>query len=504
MKTNKTLYRILILAGFILINAGILYGISQVIAFLNTGADRSKMLHLDETKERHYVPQVTWESIENPGRPMEEANLTSIEEDYLDAWYVKNRAFYTGENAGVFDHFTEQARGKVEDLITLNNEENVYIESTTLTHHLTLEFYSADGTLVVLTDRNVTGVERVFKNEQFLVERSFNDDYKIILLLEDGFWRVRHFEKIASHPVDDAQKETIPLDLAMLEGINYYPQGSPWDTFGAMFSKDTLITDFKIVNNLKLNSIRVFVGFEDFGKARVPREKLEKLTSLLDEAQAANLKVVVTLFDFYGDYRIQDWTITNAHLYSIVTHLKDHPALLGWDIKNEPNLDFESRGQREVLSWLSQTIDYLKTIDNTHPVTIGWSSPEAALHLEDKVDLVSYHYYKDLKNLGAAHKSITDITSKPVVLQEFGLAAYNGLWNPIGPDEEDQAAYYTEFYKTQKRDSIHYLSWTLYDFRDIPSEVAGRLPWRKNKQAFFGIVNTLGVKDDAYLVIKNR
>ena len=91
-----------------------------------------------------------------------------------------------------------------------------------------------------------------------------------------------------------------------------------------------------------------------------------------------------------------------------------------------------------------------------------------------------------------------------MVLQEFGLAAYHGLWNPIGPDEEDQAAYYTEFYKTQKRESIHYLSWTLYDFRDIPSEVAGRLPWRKNKQAFFGIVNTLGVKDDAYLVIKNR
>ena len=503
MKSNKTLYRILILGGFILINSGVLYGVSQVIAFLNTGADRSKMLHLDETKDRHYVPEVTWESIENPGRPMEKANLASIEEDYLDAWYVKNRAFYTGEDAGIFDHYTERARGKVLDLLALNNETNTYIEGTTLTHYLSVEFYSADGTLVVLTDRNVTGVERVFKNEQFLVERSFNNDYKIILLLEDGFWRVRHFEKVASHPAE-IKNETIPLDLAMLEGMNYYPQGSPWDTFGPTFSIDTLATDFKIINDLKLNSIRVFVGFEDFGKARVPKEKLEKLTSLLDEAEKAKLKVVVTLFDFYGDYRIQDWTITNAHLTSIVTHVKDHPALLGWDIKNEPNLDFESRGEREVLSWLSQTIAYLKTIDNTHPVTIGWSSPEAALHLKEHVDIVSYHYYKDLEDLAAAHKVLTDATSKPVVLQEFGLAAYHGLWNPLGPDEKDQAAYFKEFYITQKRDSLHYLSWTLYDFRDIPTEVAGRLPWRKNKQAFFGIVNTLGVKDDAYLIIKNR
>ncbi len=31
--------------------------------------------------------------------PMEEANLKRIEEDYLNAWYVKNRALKTGDYA---------------------------------------------------------------------------------------------------------------------------------------------------------------------------------------------------------------------------------------------------------------------------------------------------------------------------------------------------------------------------------------------------------------------
>lgn len=503
MKTNKTLYRILLLAGFILINTAILFGISQVIAYLNTGADRSKMVHLDTTKERNYVPEVIWQSLENPGRPIEDASKRKIEEDYLDAWYVKNTAYSTGNDAGIFDHYTASARQKVRAHITQLKTEDTYIESTTIAHHLSLEFYSADGTLAVLTDRNVRGVEHIFKGDQFLYERKFNEDYRIILLLEDGFWRIRHFEKIAAHK-EAALPPAPSLEVQLLEGINYYPQKTPWDTFGTEFEATVFETDFRIIKDLGLNSLRVFIGYQDFGAANVIEEKLLKLEVLLDEAQKRELKVMLTLFDFYGDYDIQDWTLTNKHVHSIVGRVKDHPALLGWDLKNEPDLDFKSRGGREVRSWLSQSRDYLKLLDPSHPITIGWSSPEAATYLIDEVDVVSYHFYRDLEELAAAHQKVTASTTKPVILQEFGLSSYHGIWNVLGADEEDQAVYYQDFFKIQKRDSIHYLSWTLYDFKGIPNRVAGRLPWRKHKQAFFGIIDTLGVKDDAYLVLKNR
>lgn len=503
MKQNKTLYRILILSGFILINAGILYGISQVIAYLNSGADRSKMLHIKNDRTRSYIPEITWASLENPGRPMEATTQKAIEEDYLDAWFVKNNAFFTGDDTGIFDHYTSSARTKIRGLLAVNKEQNTTIEATTIAHNLSLEFYNADGTLAVLTDRNVSGVERIYKNNEFVLECNFRDDYKIILLLEDGFWRIRHFEKIATTPLKE-NDTPVPLNKALLEGINYYPQNSPWDTFGEKFSGDTISKDFEIVKDLRLTSVRIFVSYEDFGKAYVSQSKLEKLTTLLDEAAKADLKVIITLFDFYGDYRLQDWTFTNAHLKSIVTSIKEHPALLAWDIKNEPDLDFDNRGEREVLSWLRHSINYLKEMDPKHPITIGWSSPEKALLLENKVDIVSYHYYRDLEDLATAHSTLTNATSKPVVLQEFGMSSYRGLWNPFGNSEKEQADYYTEFFKTQKRDSIHYLSWTLFDFGEIPSRVAGDLPWRKNKQACFGIIDTLGVKDDAYSIIKNR
>jgi len=503
LKNNKTLYRALLLAGFILINAGILFGISQVIAYLNTGADRSKMLHLDLKQERFYIPDVTWESEVNPGRPMEEANRKKIEQDYLDAWHIKNTSFFTGKDAGITDHFTKNAREKIVELLAQNMEDQTYIQATTLSHHITLEFYSADGTIAVLTDRNVAGIERMFKNDKFLFERYFKEDYKIILLLEDGFWKIRHFEKTAIHK-DPQKLVTVSPDQKLLEGINYYPQMSPWDTFGENFDVSILSNDFKIIKDLNLNSIRVFVGYDDFGKAIVSEEKLNKLELLLNEADKAKLKVIVTLFDFYGDYRLQDYTLTNRHMKTIVNHIKNHPAILAWDLKNEPNLDFDSRGEREVLSWLEQSISYLKHLDQVHPVTIGWSSPEAAMYLVDKVDVISYHYYQDLKDLSSAHKKLTSATNKPVVLQEFGMSSYYGMWNLLGNDEEDQAAYYKRFFETQKRDSINYLSWTLFDFGEIPSRVAGKLPWRKNKQAFFGLIDIDGEKDDAYLVIKNR
>jgi hypothetical protein len=483
--------------AFLALNAGILFGISQLLAYLNTGADRSTMLHLDLERENYYVPQVIWESIENPGRPLELANQNKIEQDYLDAWYVKNQALFTGDDAGIYDHYTKNARAKVRELIAHNASENITMESTTLSHHLTLDFYSADGTLAVLTDRKVHGVEQLYQNENFILQREFNNDYRIILLLEDGFWRVRHFELLETHPIQESAPY-ITSNLKNLAGLNYYPQDSPWDTFGEQFDSTKIATDFNIIKDLKLNTIRVFLSYEDFKISKDSSEKMAKLKSLLDQAEKSDLKVMITLFDFYGDYGIQDWTLTNAYLKNIVDEIKDHPAIYAWDIKNEPDLDYESREQRKVNAWLSQTITRLKEMDSMHPVTIGWSTAAAAVALEDQVDVVSYHYYQDLEHLAATHKELKSKTKKPIVLQEIGWSSYHGFWNPFGMDQEDQADQYSEFFATQKRDSINYLSWTLYDFEEVPSSVAGSLPWRRNKQGYFGLIDVDGKKKLSY------
>ena len=500
MKTNKLIYRSCILLVFLAINGLILFGISQILAYLNTGADTSKLLHIGTALKTDYTPQLQWTSIENPGRPLETYTQEKITRDYLDAWYVRQRAFNGGDRSGIEDHYTASSRQKLYTLLDENNAQDIRIESTTLSHHLSLEFYSADGTLAVLTDHTLKRYQRVFKNDFLQYQGTAIGDYRVVLLLENGVWRIRHIQQLAQQAIPKISSPAFTPQQP-IAGINYYPQDAPWDTFGKSYTTARTQQDFALIKELHLNTIRIFVGYDDFGKGQVKAEKLERLLDLLDQAQTADLQVIVTLFDFYGNYDLIDWTATQQHLLHIVNAIKTHPALYAWDIKNEPDLDFDSRSQSLVTAWLSEMIYILKTEDTVHPVTIGWSSPERALVLEDHVDYVSFHYYKDLQDLPAAYAAIQSQTDKALVLEEFGRSANRGLWNPMGYSRKQQASYYADFFNTVDRPT-HFLSWTLYDFEAIPDQVAGRLPWRKAKQRYFGLIGVDGGRNEAFRVIE--
>lgn len=497
MKQNKTLYRALLIAAFIAVNLLILFGISNVLTYLNSGANKSDLFHEDVAKEVVSNATVTWEDLINPGRPLEIPTKEMIERDYLESWYIRNKALSTGDIAGIDDTFTQLASKNLYDLLAYNTEQNITVESINLSHQLHLNFYSADGQLVVITDRGVTTYTRVFKNGIFTMETEEVASYKIVMLLEDGHWRIRHMEKLTAE-IPELTKRPAHQFEAKMAGMNYYPQHTPWDTFGDKFSEKILETDFKIIKDLGLNTIRIFVGYEDFGMAAVDESKLEKLNSLLDEAQAQDLQVIVTLFDFYGDYSIESWPKTRRHAHAIVNKVKNHEALLGWDVKNEPDLDFDNRTAHLVKAWLLHMTQYIQKIDERHPVTIGWSSAEAALDLSDYVDYVSFHHYKDLEELPTIFQQLQLKTDKELVLQEFGLSSDRGFWNPFGSTEADQLEFYSEFFRNQKRDSLHYLSWTLYDFSTVPNNVVGKRPWRRNKQSNFGIIDNAGEHKAAY------
>ncbi len=496
---NKNIIRGFLIASYVLLLALILFGVSALYSYLNTGADRSSMLHTKIDAKEHYTPKITWKSINNEGRPIDKETLKNIESDYLDAWYVRHVAYKTNLKEGVSDYYTANAREHIFNIISLNTAENTSITSTTLEHNPTIAFFSEDGQLAVLKDENVVEYKRVYKDKALVLETTEVSNYKIILLLEDGFWKIRQLIKEpASKPID-AIKPTNNASILSLKGINYYPQATPWDLFGKDFNMETIAKDFKIIRNAGLNSIRIFIPYDDFGKASVIPNKLKKLKQILDAAETHNLKVVVTLFDFYGDYSVLDWTLNHKHARTIVSKFKDHKAILAWDIKNEPNLDFNSRGELAVTSWLQHLVKLVKSIDPNHPVTIGWSNSKSATVLKDDLDFISFHYYEDLNNLDDTYKTLkSNIPNKPIVLGEFGLSSYNGLWNPFGASEKEQATYHKRAQKIIKKNEMPFISWTLYDFNHIPKEVAGRLPWRKNKQEAFGFIDTEGKRKAAF------
>jgi len=475
---NKNIYRSLILTSFVGILALIIFGIGQTLSYLNTGADRSSMLKIAIDKTQVYLPKIDWKDTINPGRPIEKQTLKDIQKDYANAWYIRQAM-------------------------------NLKVHSTTTDHDLSLDFYSADGQLAVITDKNVKEYQQVYDDDGFIMETEQYSDYQTLLLLEDGYWRIRHMVRKNSMPIQDTTRvkpfaivkdENIYIEneAYRVKGINYYPQKSPWDMFGDQFDIETISKDLDIIKNAGLNTIRIFVQYEDFGKNNVSLTKLAKLKEVLDQAKTKDIKVIVTLFDFYGDYSVLDWTITHRHVEQIVSAFKNHSAILAWDVKNEPNLDFESRGKEKVLAWLKEMIFQIKKYDPNHLITIGWSDITSASILKNTVDVVSFHYYDDIDSLEERYLQLKSSSKKPLVLQEFGLSSNIGFWNPFGSTERRQASYHKKIQAICKEQNIHYMSWTLYDFQEVPGSVVGNLPWRRQKQRYFGFIDTEGNKKKAF------
>lgn len=514
MRMNRNIYRSLVILSFLGVVTIALFGISQVLAYLGSGADRSSMLHVALNKEKVYVPKVIWKDTINPGRPIEEQTILDIEKDYLNAWYVRNVAYQNNELKAIDDYYTTSAMQNIESTIAANVSNNLSIHSTTVAHNISLDFYSADGQLAVITDSGVKAFQHIYQQNELLFQTEDITNYQVLLLLEDGYWRIRHLVKKENDEIITPQisngfarvednKIYVKDKEYQLKGINYYPQKTPWDMFGENFDIEVIGQDFDIIHDAGLNTIRVFVPYEAFGKAKVDPEKLEKLKLLLDTALSKEIMVVVTLFDFYGDYSVLDWTLTHRHAEQIISVFKDHKAILAWDVKNEPNLDFESRGKENVTGWLKEMIAQIKQYDPNHLVTIGWSDMKSASILQNEVDLVSFHYYLDIDMFSNSFEELQKQIDKPMVLQEFGLSSNKGFWSPFGPSETTQAEYHEQFQTLIKQYNVHFLSWTLYDFENVPSSVVGRLPWRKHKQKHFGFINASGEKKKAFKHISN-
>jgi len=192
MKTNKNIYRVILLLSFLGLNALLLFGISSVLSYLNTGADRSTMLHLKEELKETYQPKIVWSGDNNEGRPMEKQTLLDIQKDYVTAWHIRNRAYATNDINGIADYYTDSARVKLYDIIAFNKAKGLTVQNRTIEHHPQIEFYSEDGQMVVFTDAQVTSRTEIYSNKKLVTELRDTTSYEVMLLLEDGFWRVRH------------------------------------------------------------------------------------------------------------------------------------------------------------------------------------------------------------------------------------------------------------------------------------------------------------------------
>ncbi|MTB52183.1 cellulase family glycosylhydrolase [Lewinella sp. W8] len=512
--------RTLMALGTALLLALTIWVMSMVLVYFRSGATWGIPFGQSGSYLLEFSPVTTWvDTVPENGEPRPgNYVLREIKEEYLRAWSALNLATVQRDSALLKDHFAENLWPSLN--LMLAAEEDYTVEQVDLNHALDLHTIAFDKQTVALKDVGVKVVREVRDSEtQSLLHRAQDTaDYEVVMTLDDGRWRIRHWRKnVASAPMAQQDSLTGPVTLDGQsfylngnrfepQGINYYAQDAAWFEFWEAYDPGTVREDLAIIRGLGFNVVRIFVQYELFGGAEVLPGELAKLRDLLDAAEDQGVMVMVTLFDFLPEYRLLHYGAHERHLRSIILELRDHPALFAWDLKNEPDLDFERQGRRNVINWLDYMLGRVRHYDGGHPVTIGWSTAGEADLLSAGVDFPSFHYYEAIDDLPAVLENVKEkVPGRPIMVSEFGMSTYNPFWFPYGHSREDQAVYYRRGLEVmQQTPGVSFACWTLYDFPRLPDGVFSGPFWRKRIQQRFGLLEDRQHEKPAAQVVREE
>ncbi|MEI7643172.1 MAG: cellulase family glycosylhydrolase [Chloroflexales bacterium] len=483
-------------------------GVANLLAFVQQGADPASALNIVPN-----IPpdlSVRIDRLPDPadvGRTMDPATRDKVEAAYLRAWLQWSLSYEHGGPYGLGSYFHGPALQRVSDAISGAIADGLSISQVNTSHQIGLRFFALDGRLLSFRDEDAHIVRITHDAKGNLVSSlELRAAYDVTMVEDNGLWKIYRLTQVRSAPLGPpapavpapglvartGNQLTLDGRAYVVAGVNYYPQATPWDLFWSSYDPQLIDADMAQVASLGMNTVRIFVPYAQFGGSQVEPKMLDRLGDLLARAEAHGLKVIVTLFDFHADYAPLLWPRADRHLEAILGRFVGNPAVLAWDLKNEPDLDYQAAGRANVMAWLEHTARVVRAADPSHLITIGWSNPEAAADLTDQVDFVSFHYYAPVAQLSARYAQLRAATARPLLLGEFGLSTWNSSFFP-GSSEVEQAAYTADLLgKLRATDAAGFMIWTLYDFRKVPANVAGRAPWTNNPQQHLGVLRADG------------
>lgn len=508
---------------------GLIAGLGRLFAYFHTGADPAGIFQLVPTVPLDLKDRVRWVAdlpTAAEGPEMAPYTRDQIAGAYLYAWAQVNISYELNKPYGLKTYFSSPALDAMSSAITSTVAAGWQIRQSNLHHQLALAFLSDDGSVVAFTDQSAQVVQQLLDADGSLSavieSRSM---YDVVMRMEDGNWRIRDMVRRGDgvplqerESAEDSTAQSAAPSAAdfvqvrdnslvfqghefRIAGINYYPQASPWTKFWPEYRATKTMEDLDLIKQLGLNTIRIFISYEDFGADAVPQSALDKLLHFLAQAEARQLKVIVTIFDHHTDHNVRNWAADDRHMAALIPAVADHPAILAWDIKNEPNRDYDYNTQALVDAWLRHVGRTVRSYDPNHLITIGWSQPEAAANLLDVVDFVSFHYFEELADYSTRLGKLIDAANgKPVLLQEFVLPTWNSVW-PHGHTEAEQATYYAALLRQHRQfPTAGYMVWTLHDFESVPLAEFS-MPWQRATQANMGLLRLDGSAKPAAAVI---
>ena len=459
------------------------YFLSMLFTYFNTGADTADIYHADAVYFDKAKPAVSWTSDDlNVEGEINPYVRKDIENAYAQSMRALNLSQSLDENIALKEHFTVPLLKKIKS--QLDTTHLLDYTKVNLSHTLQLHFISLDKSVVSFTD--VSSIVKKKINEEYI---DVLEAYHVNMTLVDGRWRIDALENTA--PIEVEQERNIPKvnqEIISQVGINYYPTATPWRTFWTEYEQDTIEEDFVLIEELGFNNVRFFIPFEVFGGGVIDLTMIEKMDHLVQTAALNKINLIPTLFDFPIGYELDKYPMYDRQLEFLLKRYDKAESIVLWDLKNEPNLDFEYLGKEPTMQWLAFIIDRARTY-SSKPITLGWSDAQYADIFCDQLDVISFHFYKDPSDLSDLINAVKDACTKPIIVSEYGLSTYSGIW-PGGFSEEEQYAYHKEVYDVLRTSGVGVMPWCLYDYEVSPSSVFGWKPWVKAKQKNFGVLTT--------------
>lgn len=347
-------------------------------------------------------------------------------------------------------------------------------------------------------------------------------------------------------------------------GVNYWPRRKAmywWSNFDAGEVRE----EFSLIKEIGLNVVRLFLLWDDFqpDPASMAKDKIENLVKVADIAAEHGLGLDITFFTGHmsgpnwsprwllgGDLppKAHNWirdivsegkktdkgyrnmfhddmalNATRLLLKTVVTTLKDHPAVWMWNLGNEPDLFAWPNSSDEGAAWVKEMVGLIKSIDPNRPVTIGLHGD--GLHRDnglriDKVyahtDVAVMHSYPmytpwarqplDPDFVPFTCALTAALAGKPVLMEEFGgctalpgESTYTMKWTETNGREREQFMASEEDFAEFLRLTIPKLQHSgatgamLWCYADYVPELWDMPPCQNSQhERFFGLVRPDG------------
>jgi endo-1,4-beta-mannosidase len=318
-------------------------------------------------------------------------------------------------------------------------------------------------------------------------------------------------------------------------GINYWPRSSAMEMW-SRFDPTEIDDDFARIAGMGLGLVRFFLRWDVFQPAHdtISQEALDRCVILLDRAQEHGLRTIPTLFCGHvsGANWLPAWTLDPAvaagDFPTITEHgpsphgigdfyggelldaqrlfartlgerVREHPALLAWDLGNAFTSVREPRSIRDAAHW-STALAHDLTQSSHAVVTGGLQSDDITndLHLRPS-SVAELWQFASMHGESVASSIARNRLDPEVVPFLSALTAacarkpvlVTGLGDLAGLSDEEMAAYARKVLdRLQHRGALGALWWC---WADYPPEMASAPPFdRAPQELTYGVVRSDG------------